>query len=360
VGFVDDYYVDATRPSTTTASAGIKNDPGDAYAPNTESTAVVEGGAPSYIGPAQPVETDTVGFDAYAIPLGNNTLNTTETLSAVGPGQEIAGVLVRTLTGDRGDIHAQVESTSSVGYDAATNTWTLEFSRNLATGSPFDVQFDNLEDTYYFGVSVFDNAQIEHSFHKGAYALEFMPDIEIAFSDIKGHWAETEIKDFAARGIIIGYPEGTFRPDTAVTRAEFLKMVMESMGMPLETTEPGSSLMQPDAWFKGYAAGAKKAGLTPDASGTANNPSAIVSREEAARIYIRALGLDKGAFACSKNAQKRNVERFLDNASISGWAMPPAAEASRRGIFKGYPNGTLKPQQYITRAESVVIINRKP
>lgn len=45
---------------------------------------------------------------------------------------------------------------------------------------------------------------------------------EIEFKDIKGHWAEKEIKEGAKKGIIKGYPDGTFRPDKPLTRAEYI------------------------------------------------------------------------------------------------------------------------------------------
>ncbi|MBS3909395.1 MAG: hypothetical protein KGZ93_07195 [Actinobacteria bacterium] len=177
VGFVDDQYVDNTLPTTATPSAGRKSDPGLAYLNNEATTTIGDTQTPAHTGPGQPVATDTAGFDPYFIPYADRVLNTTETLGAVAVGQEIAGILVRPLTGDRGDISAQVETTSTVGYNASTKTWTLEFSRNLVTGSGFDVQFDNLNDAYYFGVAVFDNAQIEHSFNKGVYALKFGPRV---------------------------------------------------------------------------------------------------------------------------------------------------------------------------------------
>ena len=175
VGFIDDQYVDNTLPTTDTPGAGRKSDPGTAYLNNDATTTIGDTQTPTYTGPGQPVATDTAGFDPYFIPYDARALNTTETLSAVDVGEEMASILVRPLTGDRGDIAAQVETTSSVGYNAATDMWTLEFSRDLVTGSGFDVQFDDLDDVYYFGVAVFDNAQIEHSFNKGVFALMFAP-----------------------------------------------------------------------------------------------------------------------------------------------------------------------------------------
>lgn len=53
--------------------------------------------------------------------------------------------------------------------------WTLEFGRKLATGSEFDVQFDDLTATYYFGVATFDNAQVRHAFEAGSTPFVFKP-----------------------------------------------------------------------------------------------------------------------------------------------------------------------------------------
>ncbi|MBQ7492672.1 MAG: S-layer homology domain-containing protein [Clostridia bacterium] len=48
---------------------------------------------------------------------------------------------------------------------------------------------------------------------------------ETAFSDILGHWARTEIEKAAYNGWITGYPDGTFRPDRKITRAESMALV---------------------------------------------------------------------------------------------------------------------------------------
>jgi len=51
--------------------------------------------------------------------------------------------------------------------------WTIEFSRKLVTGSDKDVQFSDLNQAYSFGVAIFDNTQVRHSFQTGAAALKF-------------------------------------------------------------------------------------------------------------------------------------------------------------------------------------------
>jgi hypothetical protein len=80
-------------------------------------------------------------------------------------GDEVPGILVAPFTGDRGEIPAQATWENGV--------WTLEWSRKLTTGSPTDVQFEDMNKQYAFGVAVFDNAQVRHAFHPGARFLTF-------------------------------------------------------------------------------------------------------------------------------------------------------------------------------------------
>lgn len=81
------------------------------------------------------------------------------------PGDEVASIAVAPFGGDRGDIATAI--TWNKGK------WTAVMARKLVTGSKYDVQFDNLDGTYEFGVAAFDNAQVRHAFHGGALKLTF-------------------------------------------------------------------------------------------------------------------------------------------------------------------------------------------
>jgi hypothetical protein len=70
-------------------------------------------------------------------------------------GDELASIMVAPFTGDRGVIKADAKW--------ADGKWTVVFERPLTTASKFDVQFKDLADTYGFGISFFDNAQVRHA-----------------------------------------------------------------------------------------------------------------------------------------------------------------------------------------------------
>jgi len=50
------------------------------------------------------------------------------------------------------------------------------------------------------------------------------------FKDIGSHWAKQEIEFITDKGIMNGYPDGTFQPDKALTRAEYATMKAEELG----------------------------------------------------------------------------------------------------------------------------------
>ena len=54
-----------------------------------------------------------------------------------------------------------------------------------------------------------------------------------SFSDVSGHWAEAWIEQLKAEGITSGYPDGTYRPENPVTRAEMAVFLVKAFGLPL-------------------------------------------------------------------------------------------------------------------------------
>jgi hypothetical protein len=80
-------------------------------------------------------------------------------------GDEVASILVAPFTGDRGDIATNIKWSKG--------TWSAVISRKLVTGGKTDVQFDNLDASYDFGVAAFDNAQVRHAYTVGPVQLKF-------------------------------------------------------------------------------------------------------------------------------------------------------------------------------------------
>jgi len=158
VNQLDDQYLDATRYSADTPEAGRHSDPKDSggYVNNENEDKTL----PAFMLPAGSPTDGSPGFilDSEKVPFDPTGFK---------PGDIIPGIVVAPIVGDRGDLTA--------GWIWADGTWTLEFGRKLTTGSQFDVQFDDLLKTYFFGVAAFDNAQVRHAYEAGATPFVFMP-----------------------------------------------------------------------------------------------------------------------------------------------------------------------------------------
>jgi hypothetical protein len=108
------------------------------------------GGYPTYRGPSS--------VPPYYIFDNQKIALTDQEATLFAPGTEIANMITSGPTGPRADIDGKAV------HNAVTRQWTMEIRRKLVTGDPNDVQFDDLSREYSFGVAVFDNAQIEHSY----------------------------------------------------------------------------------------------------------------------------------------------------------------------------------------------------
>ena len=82
---------------------------------------------------------------------------------------------------------------------------------------------------------------------------------DASFRDIAGHWAEKGIKVWTARQLAGGYPDGTFRPDSPITRAEFLTLVNRAFGYTVAGQATYSDVAETD-WFAGEIAKAAAVG----------------------------------------------------------------------------------------------------
>ena len=156
VGQIDDQFIDDTTDAAANSGWGRKGDSktGGGYADNVSEDKTV----PAFM----PADGSTGAFwlhKADAVPFEDS----------FAAGDVLPAMLVEPFAGSRGDILAEA--------NWADGQWTLEVTRPLVTSGENaetqDVQFDDLEQEYPFGVAVFDNSQINHIFHEGVLNLRF-------------------------------------------------------------------------------------------------------------------------------------------------------------------------------------------
>ena len=157
IGQTDNQYVDHTRYDKDTApEAGRKSDAktGGGYA-----DVKLVAGKPEFMNKDGKAASDG---GSYWIREENKVAFDDGKFKA---GDEVASIVVSKFTGERGEID------TAIGYK--DGGYTLVMSRKLVTSSKFDVQFASLDAEYPFGMALFDNAQVRHTFHPGALKLKF-------------------------------------------------------------------------------------------------------------------------------------------------------------------------------------------
>ncbi|USF28719.1 S-layer homology domain-containing protein [Clostridium sp. MD294] len=171
-----------------------------------------------------------------------------------------------------------------------------------------------------------------------------------ASNDIFGHWAEFTITKWQNEGRIGGYEDGTFKPDRAITRAEFVRLL--NSAAPTAFTSSASinfSDVKESDWF--YADVAKAVGGRV-ASGFEDGtfrPGETVTRMQAAVFICNAKGLTPNEAAANN---------FTDAAQIPAWAKGAVGAAVAAGYLSGYPDGSFGGSKGMTRAEAVSTLDR--
>lgn len=177
------------------------------------------------------------------------------------------------------------------------------------------------------------------------------PFIAFAFSDTRGHWACPQIDHLQSRELVNGYPDGSFRPDSHITRAEFVTMLVNIMNKKDEAVQlqKGDSAfgdVSCDFWAHGYIELAGELNYIHGDDQGRFNPLHIINRQEAVTIMVNALR--------EELPEKAKLE-FTDGEDVAEWALPAVSLAVQEGLVKGYPDNTFKPMQGLSRAEVSVL-----
>ena len=172
------------------------------------------------------------------------------------------------------------------------------------------------------------------------------PVAQTVFADTTGHWAESYIKTLKEKNVINGFEDGTFRPDTTITRAEFVKMLTAMMGIPGGSGETFLDIAE-GSWYYASVYGAYNKGIVKGTSDAEFSPNASITRQDAAVMLSRAYGIDgDGSIG------------FADNAEIADYAVNAVAGLAGKGIINGYSDNTFRPLAPITRGETAAILSR--
>ena len=156
------------------------------------------------------------------------------------------------------------------------------------------------------------------------------------------------------KAYIVGYEDGTFRPDGDMTRAEaatiFARLISEAKGESVSGNAGFSDVSQND-WFAAYVGYLAKYDVIKGYEDGTFRPNASVTRAEFVAMAVRCYDLfyEVGSSAISIK---------YNDLNSSHWAYDDIAYATNEKWLNGYADGSFKPDVNITRAEVVTVVNR--
>ncbi len=170
----------------------------------------------------------------------------------------------------------------------------------------------------------------------------------VSFEDAALCEQAAAIEAMAARGIITGYTDGTFKPDRHLTRAEFCAMVTAALGL-----EPGTGNAFTDTtghWAAGRISTAAKYGIVAGVGGGRFAPENTITKQEAATMVAAAAALCGMQIAYDDAAIRDVLAPFSDYVNVIQWARKYLAFCYSNGILDD-SEMEIDPLRQVTRAE---------
>ncbi len=271
----------------------------------------------------------------------------------------------------------QDEKAVLFAYDSVSNSWTaldtaMEGGRLVAHLSDLTVAVMALIVPANANLGGTDGTDGE-----GADSVEFV--------DIADHWANAAIQEAAQKGLMKGFPDGSFQPNKALTRAEFAVMLARVLQLPAKTnTDVGAAIpftddQQIPSWARNAVYSAAQLGLLHGYSDGSFAGQKVITRSELAVMTNRTLqfiinnrdadrestvsaistgAYEKGELSGKQLDEVDHLLSFVDAGSIPSWAKSAVQSAFEAGLLQGRNGNRFAPAAGTTRAEAAVLLLR--
>ncbi|CAM4338047.1 outer membrane protein assembly factor BamB [Paenibacillus endophyticus] len=226
---------------------------------------------------------------------------------------------------------------SVASYDAAGKMkWRVDLAGDKSVAS-------GVTDGYQVAV-------IDHVNELSLFDITVTRSSDVLFYDMKLHWAREAVEKLVEAGVVSGFPDGTYRPNAAVTREQFLSMLSKKLNTTLRETELAFTDVAKDRWSRAIIESAWADGwIDATAYGSTFKPADPVTREEVTVWTAKALKLTEKVDGLAK---------VFDLSSIKASNRGLVGAVIDAGIINGYEDGSFKPLATLTRAEAAVLLSR--
>jgi len=166
---------------------------------------------------------------------------------------------------------------------------------------------------------------------------------------VENHWAKETIEMLASKGIISGYPDGTFKPDSNMTRAEVSVVLAKAIGLdPAESNLTFKDSKDIPKWSEGFIQAIVDKGIIKGYDDGEFKPNRVLTRKEMVVMAVNPFNIEGAEIELP----------FADSNTIPNWAKSSVCKAFSSNIVKGYADNTFKPDKEVTRAEVCTIIGK--
>lgn len=174
------------------------------------------------------------------------------------------------------------------------------------------------------------------------------------FSDIQNSFAKDEIEMLASKRIINGNSNGTYSPNQHITRAQFAAILTRSLRLYTPRIQKVFDDVSGGVWYWNDVYAATTIGIIKGYEDNTFRPNQKITRHQMAVMLSRALNFTTEE---KVTADLSILNKLMDKKSIT-WGQQDVAIALEKGIVSGHLDGTFRPNNYATRAQSAVMLQR--
>ena len=174
----------------------------------------------------------------------------------------------------------------------------------------------------------------------------------IKFSDVpQDLWARPYIEALSSRGIVNGFPDGTFKPGGAITRAEFAALLQKAFEQQPTSTAPNYKDVPTSHWALPAIEQSVKTGFLRGYPNNIFRPNQPISKVQTIVALASGLGLKP------TTVDQKVLKTYQDDNRIPNYAKAPVSAATTSGLVVNYPNpNILNPNRNASRAEVAALV----